>query len=82
MIMQTEQGIISVRGHSIHSGFVNQESTIVDLGSNLGEFSGQMSSKFGCKCYAVEALPSLYAKIPDHPWFRSLIMQFLVAMRP
>lgn len=65
--MQIEKGIISVRGHSVHSGFINQESVIVDLGSNLGEFSGQMSSKFGCKCYAVEALPSLYAKIPDNP---------------
>lgn len=60
-------GLVSVRGHHFYANLVNSNSTVIDLGSHLGEFSNQVSNLFGCKCYAVEALPSLYSQIVETP---------------
>jgi FkbM family methyltransferase len=60
-------GLVSIRGHHFYANLINHNSIVVDLGSHLGQFSHQVSSFAGCKCYAIEALPSLYAKIEETP---------------
>ncbi|NWF61053.1 MAG: FkbM family methyltransferase [Fischerella sp.] len=60
-------GLVSLRGHHFYASLINHNSIVVDLGSHLGQFSHQVSSLAGCQCYAIEALPSLYAKIPETP---------------
>lgn len=60
-------GLVSLRGHHFYANLVNSNSIIVDLGSHLGEFSREVSNLFGCKCYAVEALPYLCNKIVETP---------------
>jgi FkbM family methyltransferase len=36
----------------------------VDCGANVGRFSLEMISRFGCLCYAIEAAPDTFRKIP------------------
>lgn len=57
----------SVRGHHFLSNLIHENSVVVDLGAHLGQFSHEVSNLFGCKCYAVEALPSLYTEISETP---------------
>ena len=64
-MQQLNLKLTSVREHHFFGGQLNADSTVVDFGAHLGEFSSQVSKSFKCKCYAVEALPSLYAKIVE-----------------
>jgi len=57
--------ITTIRGHSFYTVLVNRDSIIVDLGAHKGEFSAEMGRRFGCKCYAVEALPTLFERIDE-----------------
>lgn len=36
---------------------------MVDLGAHLGEFSTEISRRFGCRCYGAEPHPGLYSRI-------------------
>lgn len=65
--MKTTSLINSIRGHSFYAGLVNRDSVVVDLGAHRGEFSFQISKSFGCECYLVEALPSLFSQIAEGP---------------
>lgn len=58
-------GFFSFHDHHFYGAALNQDSIVVDLGANIGEFSYQVSNHFGCKCYAVEPSPSEYAKIQE-----------------
>lgn len=60
MFILNNKKFISIRGHYFCSSFISSNSTIVDLGSHLGEFSYQISQIFKCKCHAVEAYPELF----------------------
>lgn len=60
-------GLIAVRDHHFYANLINSESVVIDLGSHLGQFSSEVSEIFGCQCYAVEALPSLYKQIVETP---------------
>ena len=53
-----------VKTHTFYSGGLDTRSVIVDLGANVGEFAGEMTQKFDCRCLAVEALPDLCSVIP------------------
>ncbi|AFZ34374.1 methyltransferase FkbM family [Stanieria cyanosphaera PCC 7437] len=57
--------LVSIRGHHFYTRFINENSNIIDLGSHLGQFSEQVSKKFKCKCFAVEAFPDLFKKIKE-----------------
>jgi FkbM family methyltransferase len=65
--MNKKSCIATIRGHSFYAGSINRNSVIVDLGAHKGEFSSNISSRFGCKCYLVEALPALFSQIADGP---------------
>ena len=57
--------ITTIRGHSFYTSLVNRDSIVVDLGAHKGEFASEISSRFGCNCYLVEALPVLFAQIAE-----------------
>jgi FkbM family methyltransferase len=49
-----------VRGHTFESSFLGPNPTIVDCGANKGNFSREMSERFGGKYLLVEANPVLF----------------------
>ncbi len=61
-----ESRLLSIRGHHFYPGLISADSTIVDLGAHLGDFSHELSNRFGCKCYAVEAQPALCSRIKEN----------------
>ncbi len=58
--------VVMVRGHSFLSHPISQNSLVLDLGANLGEFSAGMIAQFGCRVVAAEPLQELAAQIPQH----------------
>ena len=48
-------GIEEVRGHHVSSRSLDAQSFILDLGANHGDFSHEISARWGCRCLAVEA---------------------------
>jgi FkbM family methyltransferase len=59
--------LIQVNEHTFMSQAVSRGSVIIDLGANHGGFCRSMIARFGCRCIAVEANPSLCASIPPDP---------------
>jgi FkbM family methyltransferase len=53
-----------VETHTILSDIVSPGSIVVDCGANVGRFSLEMIRRFGCVCYAIEAAPDTFSKIP------------------
>jgi FkbM family methyltransferase len=62
--------ITAKRGHHFVSGLLDENSVIIDLGANRGNFSNELVSEYGCLCYAIEAVPRLFDTIPHHPRIR------------
>ena len=58
-------GVKVVGGHLISYGSLDQNSTTVDLGGNLGNFSKSIVEAFNCRSYCIEPNPILYATIPE-----------------
>jgi FkbM family methyltransferase len=56
-----------VETHTILPDIISPGATVVDCGANLGLFSLAMIRRFGCVCYAIEAAPETFKKIPDNP---------------
>jgi FkbM family methyltransferase len=56
-----------LRDHTLVRHLLGSESVVLDLGANKGDFAHGMMAEFGCRCYAVEAMPAVFASIPDHP---------------
>jgi FkbM family methyltransferase len=55
--------LLSIRDHHFCADPLGNHSVVVDLGAYLGEFSAEISRRFGCMCYAVEASPQLFHRI-------------------
>src|SRR3989338_1964708 len=51
-------------GHTYYAGFLKPGSLVVDLGGNKGNFSRPLAEKYSCRCFVVEPMPALFAKIP------------------
>lgn len=56
-----------IETHTLYTRFLTKDSLVVDLGANVGHFSMAIAKRIGATTYALEALPSTFAKIPDHP---------------
>jgi FkbM family methyltransferase len=54
---------ITLRGHTFLPWLIDRSSTVLDLGAHRGEFSREVATRFGCRCIAVEANPTLAAEI-------------------
>lgn len=54
-----------LRGHTIFTSSLMSGSVVIDAGAHKGEFSLQLTEKYGCSCYLVEANPMLAAELPS-----------------
>ncbi len=59
--------LIQICDHTFMRQLLSRDSVVVDLGANHGAFSRSMIAKFGCRCIAVEANPSVCATIRPDP---------------
>jgi FkbM family methyltransferase len=59
--------ITIVATHTIFPDIITRGATVIDCGANVGLFSAEMISQFGSICYAIEAVPDVYKKIPQSP---------------
>jgi len=57
--------IENVHDHTFIRNWISKDSTIVDLGMNLGEFAWILQSNFRCRVFGVEANPHLAARLPQ-----------------
>jgi FkbM family methyltransferase len=55
-----------IESHSILPDLVRGGGVIVDCGANVGAFSMEMIRRFGCRCYAFEASPSVFGRMVIH----------------
>jgi FkbM family methyltransferase len=62
----------SIRDHTLVKHLIRPDSVVIDLGANKGDFSMIMVRDFGCRCFAIEALPTLFGQIPEHPLLTKL----------
>ncbi len=69
-------GIIQIQGHSLHPGFLNSRSVVLDLGANNGKFSDEIMRRFSCSCIAVEGNSKLAARLRERS--RANILHALV----
>ena len=53
-----------IETHTILPDIISPGSIVVDCGANVGRFSLEMIRRFGCLCYAIEAAPDTFGKIP------------------
>ena len=70
--------VINIRGHTFCPSSLNAQSHVLDFGANEGGFSREIAQRFGCRCYAVEPNPPLFAAIPQDP----RISKFNLAITP
>jgi FkbM family methyltransferase len=57
--------IALIETHTILPDIISPGSTVVDCGANIGGFSLEMIKRYSCVCYAIEAAPETFRKIPD-----------------
>jgi FkbM family methyltransferase len=55
--------LVTIRDHTFFNGNLGPGSVVLDLGANVGDFARQMVTRFGCRCYCVEAAPDTFKKI-------------------
>jgi FkbM family methyltransferase len=59
-----------IEDHSLHTGLLQSESRVLDLGANAGRFTQTIVERFGCNVVAVEPNPKMFDLIPPHPRVR------------
>lgn len=52
-----------ITGHRIYTSNLSTNSTVIDLGTNKGEFLKEIQKKYNCKCFAVEPNLQLFQNI-------------------
>jgi FkbM family methyltransferase len=65
-ILSHRSNIQSHYDHHIYASCLNRDSLVIDLGAYQGEFASRVSGLFGCRCYAIEALPDSYNAITEN----------------
>jgi FkbM family methyltransferase len=54
-----------VETHTILPDIISPGSIVLDCGANIGRFSLEMIKRFSCVCYAIEAAPETFRRIPN-----------------
>ena len=65
--MSSISNLLRIRGHAIWTPPLNSQSVVIDAGAHRGEFSAEIHHRFGCRCIAIEANPTLAAQLPSPP---------------
>ena len=60
-------GIRMVRDHYVWVNGLNRNSTVLDLGANVGDFTAEITKSVGCRCVAVEPNSTNFSRIPSAP---------------
>lgn len=60
--------------HTFIRKLIKNNSIVLDLGANKGEFSKTISEKFGCKIYAVEPVPHLFKLIEETDFIKKILV--------
>jgi FkbM family methyltransferase len=55
--------VLRFQGHSFVADLLGSDSVVVDLGANVGAFAGDVIERFGCRVWAVEAVPELAERL-------------------
>lgn len=63
---QKHSGLTTLKTHTLYSKIIDSDSLVIDLGANVGQFSAAIAREFNCVCYALEAVPALYAQIEEN----------------
>ncbi|MEG3960355.1 FkbM family methyltransferase [Microcoleus sp. herbarium2] len=63
---QKHSGLSNLKTHTIYSKILDSDSLVIDLGANVGQFSEAITREFNCRCYAIEAVHSVYSQIPHN----------------
>jgi FkbM family methyltransferase len=58
-------GIEELRGHHVSTRNLDANTFVLDLGANHGDFSHEISARWGCRCLAVEASIRTFQSIPE-----------------
>lgn len=58
--------VIEYLYHTFISDFLDENSIVIDLGGNKGEFTKFIIEKFNSNIYVIEPIPEFYNQIPDH----------------
>lgn len=58
--------IIEYLCHTFIADFLNENSNVIDLGGNKGEFSGFILDNFNSNIYVVEPIPELFKQISEN----------------
>lgn len=66
------RGLVTLRGHHFLADLLGPDSTVVDLGAHLGEFSRAVHDAYGCQSIAVEADPVLFERIAEGEGIRKV----------
>jgi hypothetical protein len=53
--------------HTFIADFIDEDSIVLDLGGNKGEFSKFIVDEFRATAYVIEPIPELFNQIPEHP---------------
>src|SRR5689334_663283 len=56
--------IENIETHTLLPELIVPDSIVLDCGANIGSFSVEMIRRFGCSCYAIEAAPDTFKRIP------------------
>ena len=60
-------GLTNLKTHTFYGVAITNDSVVIDLGANVGQFAEEISEKFHCICYALEPLPNLFSQIKESP---------------
>ena len=71
--------IETIECHTFHPRYLGSDSFVLDIGANHGQFTRAITTRFGCRCVAVEPAPGPFASIQEGPLVQK--MQFAVADR-
>lgn len=63
---EAETLIETVEFHTLVAKALPAEPIVLDLGANRGEFSRKMHARYGARCIAVEADPSLFTELSNN----------------
>jgi len=63
---QKHSGLRNIKTHTIYSKILDSDSLAIDLGAHVGQFSEAITREFNCRCYAIEAVPSVYSQLPEN----------------
>ncbi len=70
--------IDNIENHTFFPQPLTADSTVIDLGANLGRFSRAIAARFGLRCYGVEANPNLFAQLKSYAHDRLQFFSFAI----